>query len=1023
VETASHCFGIFSHSSALAADYLLHDWSSSALGSPDTWPMALRHAVCLMLDSRFPMFIAWGSEQAFLYNDSYAPLLGKKHPAALGAPMKSVWPEVWGDIAPLIDTALAGKSTYREDVPRTLWWNGCQQEHNFTVSYSPLWGDDNAINGVFCVVAETTDRVLLERRQALRLKVAETLRDLTAPEDIAEMAAELIGRHMKIRRAGYVEVSLPDSAGRAVKDWTDGSLASLSGKSFPLQIFGKDIIQLLSSGKTAVVDDVTKHPITASFAGVQLEFGIRARICVPIIKQGLLAAIFYLHDSVPRIWTEEDVAMVEDVVENVWGAIERARAERERLVAEERLQQGMCAARMLVWEWEIATQKATFSENARAIIGRPITRMESIWELVVAEDMSRMQAAHRHAIDKKDGYEEIVRIVRPDTNELVWLDVRGRVHCDAFGNPVFIRGITVDVSERMRTQAELARLNQALAVQVKQLEEAQNQQAFQLRLADMLRALSDPSEVFKKTSELLGDHLQVSRVLYGDYDTQQNLVTFHSEYRDGMVPELNGIYPIAAFGTENFASLVPGDTWISADMEHDPRTSSPDIWPTLEALIIYSAVAVPLSRNGALIACLFVGDSKPRQWTPEELRLIEDVAERSWTAIERTRAEDALRKADLHKDQFLAMLAHELRNPLAPISAAAELLSLAQLSPDHIRNTSAVIARQVNHMTELVNDLLDVSRVSRGLVELSKDEVDMRAILSEAVEQVRPLIDSRRHQLSMPLAPEPVYVLGDAKRLTQVLANLLSNAAKYTPEGGRIDVQIELSEEHAALRIIDNGMGISPELLPRVFQLFVQEKRTPDRSQGGLGIGLALVKHLIELHGGSVAAASAGHQMGSQFTILLPFLKNPSRKSASAEEPKKPSSPAGKLLRLLVVDDNRDAARMLAMLLETAGYHTAIEYDGQGALERAKRESFDACLLDIGLPGMDGNELARRLRGMPSARNALLIAITGYGQQFDRETSIASGFDHYFVKPVDPLKLFALLDGIFTASDAAFNRI
>jgi PAS domain S-box-containing protein len=375
------------------------------------------------------------------------------------------------------------------------------------------------------------------------------------------------------------------------------------------------------------------------------------------------------------------------------------------------------------------------------------------------------------------------------------------------------------------------------------------------------------------------------------------------------------------------------------------------------------------------------------------------------------RNELALREADRRKDEFLAMLAHELRNPLAPISAASDLLSFVPLDDDRVRQTSEIIGRQVRHMTGLIDDLLDVSRVTRGLVVLNKAKQDMKQIVSDATEQVRPLIEAQRHHLTVDLAPEPAHVIGDHKRLVQILTNLLNNAAKYTPEGGHIHLGMKVPDGHIVITLQDNGIGIAPELQPSVFDLFSQAERKSDRSQGGLGIGLALVKSLVELHGGSVTCFSEGLGKGSVFTVYLPRLlqhmESPDRRQSNRTK----KMPVEKL-RILVVDDNADAAKMLSLYLEALGHHVLVEHGSRRALERAKLEQPHVCMLDVGLPDMDGNELARRLRAAPETAKAVLIAITGYGQVQDKENSAAAGFDHHLVKPVDAAKLMAVISDI-----------
>jgi signal transduction histidine kinase len=514
--------------------------------------------------------------------------------------------------------------------------------------------------------------------------------------------------------------------------------------------------------------------------------------------------------------------------------------------------------------------------------------------------------------------------------------------------------------------------------------------------------------VLSRSSELIARHFGASRVLYGDYDTEQQQVSFHSNHTDRSVAELSGTLPVSLFGAENFSSLEQGLTWVNHEIQTDPRTSSPQILRKFKKCGIASAVIVSLNRNKAIVPCLFVTANVPRQWDDDDVSLIEDAAGRIWNAVERIRAEEALKQADRRKDEFLAMLAHELRNPLAPIGAAANLLQCANLNETRLLQTSQVIERQVRHMTSLVDDLLDVSRVTRGLVKLDTIPLDIRQIVTDAVEQVTPLVLSKQHHLSMKLSPGSARVMGDKKRLVQIIANLLNNAAKYTPDGGKIVLSVEVDAKRVQLHVRDNGVGMTPELVAHVFELFAQAERSSDRSAGGLGLGLALVKSLVELHGGTVACHSGGPGKGSRFTICLPRLPE-DQGTPEVPRPQSALPPTVGGLRILVVDDNEDAAAVLSILLEMEGHHVMVEHSSHKALERARINPPDVCLLDIGLPEINGNELARLLLAQSGGQAMTLVAVTGYGQESDRELTRAAGFAHHLVKPVDIPKLFSIL--------------
>jgi CheY-like chemotaxis protein/two-component sensor histidine kinase len=361
----------------------------------------------------------------------------------------------------------------------------------------------------------------------------------------------------------------------------------------------------------------------------------------------------------------------------------------------------------------------------------------------------------------------------------------------------------------------------------------------------------------------------------------------------------------------------------------------------------------------------------------------------------RERAESANRA----KDEFLAMLGHELRNPLAPILTALQLLKLRGL--DAAERERAIIERQVKHLVGLVDDLLDVSRITRGRIELRKEPIELAEVVARAVELASPLLEQQRHELHVAV-PRGLVVDGDPVRLAQVVANLLTNAAKYTEAGGQVTVEAEGRDTHAVVRVRDTGIGIDETILPRVFDLFVQERQTLARSQGGLGLGLAIVRSLVELHGGTVAASSGGKGAGSEFTIRLPL------DGAAEHRPIAPTSPpiaaadgstAG--TRVLVVDDNQDAATLLGSLLTTFGYDIRVAHDAPSALAEADTFQPHLALIDIGLPVMDGFELAQRIVQRPRLHATKLVAITGYGQERDRQATARAGFAAHLVKPVD----------------------
>ena len=385
---------------------------------------------------------------------------------------------------------------------------------------------------------------------------------------------------------------------------------------------------------------------------------------------------------------------------------------------------------------------------------------------------------------------------------------------------------------------------------------------------------------------------------------------------------------------------------------------------------------------------------------------IRDISERA--RLERKTHEQAEALADLHrrKDEFLAMLSHELRNPLAPILNAVQLLQLQRDESGLQQRARAIIERQLGQLVHLVDDLLEVSRISTGRIHLHREKLDMRAIVECGVETSRPVIEQRRHALALRLPLSPIWIDGDATRLEQVVVNLLNNAAKYTDEGGHIWLSLQQEGNEAVLQVRDSGVGIAPELMPRIFDLFTQAERSLARSQGGLGIGLSLVQRLVEMQGGKVAAHSALGQ-GSEFVVRLPVVLTAEPQPPSS--PTEQARPTGTSLRVLVVDDNVDAVEGFEMLLRDSGHDVRSAYDGPTAIEAALDYRPNVVLLDIGLPGLDGYEVAKRMRQQPILQQVVLVAMTGYAQESDRERAQQAGFDHHLVKPVPFAQLQKIL--------------
>lgn len=415
----------------------------------------------------------------------------------------------------------------------------------------------------------------------------------------------------------------------------------------------------------------------------------------------------------------------------------------------------------------------------------------------------------------------------------------------------------------------------------------------------------------------------------------------------------------------------------------------------------------PLPLEGAAVVCGVVTDLTEHRHNVE-LRVAQ-------TAL--SESEARYRQADKQKDEFLAILAHELRNPLAPATNALHILQLKAPPIPELQWAREVIATQIQRMTRLIDDLMDVSRITSNKLTLRVERVELARVIEEALTTSRPFIDESQHQLSVVLPKEPVLLNADLVRMAQVLSNLLINAAKYTNPGGTISLRVERQDGEAVITIKDSGIGIPPELLPRIFDMFMQGDRTLTRTHGGLGIGLTLVKRLVDMHGGSVEAWSEGKDKGSEFTIRIPALADPRNRERDAVQADH-SMPKGHR-RILIVDDNELSANSLSILLGMAGNETRTAYDGAEAVATAETFRPDVVLLDLGLPLMDGYETCTRIRQQPWGKDILVVALTGWGQAEDRRRSTEAGFDRHIVKPADPVQLMKMLAELEAAKEQA----
>lgn len=547
---------------------------------------------------------------------------------------------------------------------------------------------------------------------------------------------------------------------------------------------------------------------------------------------------------------------------------------------------------------------------------------------------------------------------------------------DEEGHPAGAVAAFIDITERKRAEV-------ALAASARQKDAL-------YRLTDRLQRTESVEEIYEAALQAIMSAVQCDRasILLADSGGTMRFVGWvglSDEYRE------------AAQGHSPWPANVKTPLPI-----YVPDLREADIETSLKSHLLREGIVaiafIPLVANGRLIGKFMTCFDRPHHFTPDEIDLCVTIARQLAFGIERKRAETALRDADRRKDEFLAMLAHELRNPLSSLMNAVTLLQRAPDRSEVREQARAIIERQSTRLARLVDDLLEVSRITSGRIQLQLQRTSLDEILDRAIETVRPMIEAHRHTLTVTSSRPATWVEADATRLEQVFVNLLTNAAKYTDDGGRIEVEIERGAHEVIVRVRDTGIGMEPELLPHVFDLFVQGQRTLDRSQGGLGIGLSLVQRLVSMHGGTIGVESTLGK-GSTFTVRLPALADSSADTGAG--PSGESASASSVRRILVIDDNVDAAQSLAMLMSVSGHSVLVAHHPNDALRLAEANELDVIFVDIGLPEMDGYELARRLRETERGRTALLVALTGYGQPSDRERSRAAGFDHHLIKPAD----------------------
>ena len=953
------------------------DWAQTPLGPIASWPVALKTLVRALLHSRQPMVLWWGTELVQIYNDGYMASFGQgKHPSALGQRARDCWPEVWPIIEPQVrDVMEQGKPSWNESRLVPVFRNGRIEDAWWTYSFSPAFDDCGSIAGTLAVCTETTQEVLGRRQLEGARKDAELAREelrsifmqapvpmciLTGPDYRYTLAnkpyLDFVGREV-------VGKTLAEAFTPAEADYYRGLMDGMFRTGEPVTVL-ESPLQLVDG------------------AGVAGEGYINLALRpYRNAEGGIVGALAVLQDVTVSVAARKRVEQLAADLQVARKSAELARAKLDQMFQSAPVFITLLRTPQHVFDLVNPAYRQLMGD--RELIGRSVR--EAVPEVEgqgFFELLDRVYATGERFV----GNELPIQLRRkpgaPEEEAFVTFTY------EAFREPAgAIDGIMVfgfDVTEMVLARRRIEELA------AEQTRARVGAEAAMEALENAVRERRRLAEAVEQSDDFIGIAGTDGLCIWLNWGGQK-LVGIEAEAVAGISileffsPDLR-----PRFRDEVLPAIAREGRWQGELAMHH--------FVTGERIAVWFNGFEVRDTEGRLIALATVTRDIRQQKALETERA--GLLEREQGL--RSEAEAAGRA----RDEFLAMLGHELRNPLAPISTAAQLM---KLRGDHHQRERLVIERQVAHLSRLVDDLLDVARIARGQIDLQRKSVEIGEIAATAIEMASPLLEQRAQQFSVDVPRAGLLVNGDPIRLAQVLANLLTNAAKYTPPSGNVQLVAAREGAEVVISVRDDGPGIQPDLLPRIFDLFVQGQRTIDRAEGGLGLGLALVKNLVMLHGGSVAVKNRTPS-GSEFSVRLPLLDE------SAPQPK--ADPSSALVttrtprRVLVVDDNEDAAGLLAELLRSMGHDVRVAHDGPQALEALRSFPAEVGLLDIGLPVMDGFELARRIREQDGGQPLRLIAVTGYGQEHDRKRTQSAGFDRHLTKPVDLDQLIAAIEWV-----------
>ena len=890
--------------------------------------------------------------QAMLGIDDIQPYLNKS------------WLDFWEDKDRLaahaaVLTAAGGGTGHFVGFFRTLrgepkWWD---------VAISPILDADGKPERLLSVSRDVTQRKHAELNLAMLAAISHELVDWTNVDEMMQCVAEKVAAHFSLSNCAFVEIDDAADLVTISHDWHRDDVPGLVGSYRLSDFVGAEFVRLARSGEAIVVHDTVKDARTSDekFA----LFKIASFVCIPLIRDGQWRSALCLYHSAPHHWREDEIDLARELIARIWTRLERLRAEEALRAIQEQyhslfnaMDEGLCVIEMIFDEQDKPVDYRFLEVNPSF---EKQTGMTNASGKRVRELVPNIESYWIELYGKVALTGETVRYV----NVVKGLDDRCfDIFACRLGGPGTrkIAVLFTNITERMKTETALR----------------QSEARF--------RALFDRGPIGMYSCDVSGKTIEYNRVAVA----------------------LWGVEPEPGVTDEQFHASFKMFRDDGTALSHAEAPMTKVLSGELSAVHDQQIIFERQDGTRMTVVANIVPLKDERGEITGAINCFYDITERS--LLEKKTLEQAETLADLHrrKDEFLAMLSHELRNPLAPISNAVHLLRLQKSDDPVQKQARGIIERQVGQLTHLIDDLMEVSRITSGRIHLHEERLALSGIVELATETVQPLINLLCHSLNLSLPSEPIWLFADAARLEQVVVNLLTNAAKYTEEGGTIELSIAQEGDEAVIRVKDNGVGISPELLPRIFDLFTQADRSLDRSQGGLGIGLCLVQRLVEMHWGTVTAKSTLGE-GSEFVVRLPVLKV---SALSTEAATATATSAAHALRVLVVEDSVDAAETLAMLLESSGHTVRMAHDGLAALDAALDFRPQVVLLDIGLPGKNGFEVAEQLRQQTELKDVVLVAMTGYGEEAARQRSREAGFDHHMVKPAVFTKLEEILSTV-----------